>query len=51
MGKIIYMESYEEYAARMGQQPQGPKIDKGYVLCLIPAIIGILLMLAIKIFE
>lgn len=50
MGKIIYMESYEEYAARM-EQPQGPKIDKGYVLCLIPAIIGILLMLAIKIFE
>lgn len=44
------MESYEEYAARMGQ-PQGPKIDKGYILCLIPAIIGILLMLAIKIFE
>lgn len=44
------MESYEEYATRMGQ-PQGPKIDRGFAWCLVPAILGILLMLAIKIFE
>lgn len=50
MGRIVHMESYEEYAARMGQ-PQGPKIDKGYVLCLIPAIIGIILMIATKLSE
>lgn len=50
MGRLVHMEPYEEYAQRMGQ-PQGSKIDKGYVWCLIPAILGIILLILTKIFE
>ncbi len=50
MGKIVYLESYEEYAART-QAGNTIKVDKYYFTCLIPFVLGIILLLTVKFYE
>ena len=50
MGKIVYLESYEEYAART-QVGNTIKVDKYYFTCLIPFVLGIILLLTVKFYE
>ena len=50
MGKIVYLESYEEYAART-QVGNTIKVDKSYLTCLVPFVLGLILLLTVKFYE
>lgn len=49
MGKIVYLESLEEYTARMGNT--GPKFDRAYLVPLRGIIVALLLILIVKGYE
>lgn len=49
MGRLVHIESLEEYTARMGNT--GPKFDRAYLVPLIGITVALLLMLTIKGYE
>lgn len=48
MGKIVHLESLEEYTARMDT---GPKFDRAYLVPLGGIVVALLLILTVKGYE